>query len=594
MENNNEILNKATDCIQAEDYILAKDLLQKVIEADNDNIEAYKNLGLCEINLDNPPEAIHAFEHVLKIDENDALSIFYLATCKARVGEKEEAIKLLKRVIELRPDYGEAYKSIAMLYIEYQQPIKAIETIKSAIDNESIEKDYSYFYIIATAYMLQKDHKNASIYLEQALKYNPEHVAIMNSLAVCYMNSNQTDKVLPVLNKAYELDENNSLTIYNLGVYYQTLENYKKALEYFQKSYNLEPTITMLSSLANCAMNSGEFSLAATLYRNLVMAYPNNTNYRVAYIEALEISQDYKEALENVNLLLALDEKSIPLIKKKGTLLRKLKRNEESIATFNVLLNRGKIDVEIYYNLAFNYIELSDFDNGCEMLKKCITLEPNNPYAHKDLGVLYLKMNCYEWAVDEIEKSIELEDNVAEFHYSLGVAYMMLSKINEAKNCLLKATEIEPNNPDSLAYLGYIYLLEKENEKAQDVLQKALKIDPDNFLAKSHIAKYYFSQKKYDVAKEFLLDIVNATKDDETMNMLAICYIETNDYNSAMGILYKLSVKYPNNHIVLTNLAKCEAECLKIKEAKEHLRQALLIYEDYEPALELLEKLKND
>jgi len=61
-----------------------------------------------------------------------------------------------------------------------------------------------------------------------------------------------------------------------------------------------------------------------------------------------------------------------------------------------------------------------------------------------------------------------------------------------------------------------------------------------------------------------------------------------------MGILYKLSVKYPNNHIVLTNLAKCEAECLKIKEAKEHLRQALLIYEDYEPALELLEKLKND
>ena len=589
MENNEEILNQATDYILAQDYILAKELLEKVINADSNNVEAYKNLGLCEINLDNPPEAIHAFEHVLDIDKNDALSIFYLATCKARVGEKEEAIKLLNKTIELRPDYGEAYKSLAMLYIEYQQIQNAIDTINKALNNEAIEKDYSYFYIIATAYMLNKDHKSASIYLEKALEYNPNHVGIMNSLAVCYMNSNQKEKVIPVLKKALEIEENNSMTFYNLGVYYQGKEDYKKALEYFQKSYNIEPTITMLASLANCAMHAKEYELATTLYRNLIMAYPNNTNYRLAYIETLEITQNYKEALENVSLLLALDEKNVELIKKKGTLLRKLKRNEESIATFEILLNRGKIDVELYYNLAFNYIELDDFDNAVTMLKKCITLEPNNPYAHKDLGVLYLKMNCYDWALDEIKQSIELEDNVAEFYYSLGVCYMMLSKVNEAKQSLLKAVELEPDNADCLAYLGYVYILERNNKEANSVLQKALKIDPDNFLAKSHLAKYYYLEKKFDVAKEFLLDIANTTKDDETMNMLANCYLEQEDYNSAMGILYKLSVKYPENHIILTNLAKCEIKSYKINEAKEHLRKALMIFSDYEPALELLE-----
>ena len=60
-----------------------------------------------------------------------------------------------------------------------------------------------------------------------------------------------------------------------------------------------------------------------------------------------------------------------------------------------------------------------------------------------------------------------------------------------------------------------------------------------------------------------------------------------------MGIFSKLAIKYPKNHILLTNLAVCEVKCEKIKEANEHLRQALLIFDDYSPALKLLEELNN-
>ena len=289
--------------------------------------------------------------------------------------------------------------------------------------------------------------------------------------------------------------------------------------------------------------------------------------------------------------MITLDEKNIDLTKKKGTLLRKLGRYEESIETFTILLNRGKIDVEVYYNLAFNYIEMNDFDNAKEMFKKCITLEPQNPYAHKDLGVLYLKMNCYDWAVDEMQEAIKLENDVSEFHYSLGVAYMMLSRITEAKGAFLNAIKYDSNNADALAYLGYIYLFEKDKNQALETLQKALKIDSNNFLAKTHIAKYYFQEKKYDIAIQFLLDITQTTKDDETLNMLAVCYMELKEYENAMGIFYKLALSYPDNHILLTNLAKCELKCDKKNEAQEHIRQALMIFDDYQEALDLLEEI---
>lgn len=591
--NINTFFFNALEHINKEDFQSAKDLLKKVINYDPNNYEGYKNLGLCEVNLGNEQEALMAFQKAYELNSQDATTIYYYACCLSK-NDKQKAAGLFQEVINLRSEYLDAYKSLAMMYIEMGQLDLAIEIASKAISNPDIESDYSIYYICATSYMLKKDYINAIEYLKNALKRSEQHLPIMNSLSTCYMNTKQYDKALEILNKAYEIDSDNSLTSYNLGICYQINSQYKEALNYFQKAYAIEPNITMLSSLGFCALKSGEISLAVSIYQNLVAAYPNNSEYRFSYVEALEEAGEYKQALENVDMLLELNEKNVDLIKKKGTYLRKLGQNQQSVNVFSTLLNRGKIDVEVYYNLAFNYVELNDFDNAKEMFKKCIILEPSNPYAHKDLGVLYLKMNCYDWAVDEMKEAISIEDGVSEFHYSLGVSYMMLNNVEEAKKELYKALEIEPDNVDALAYLGYAYLLDRNFDEALNILQKAIKIEPDNFLAKTHIAKLYFQMQKYETAREFLIDIVEKNQDDETMNMLAICYIKLEEYEKAMGILYKLAIKYPQNHILLTDLAKCEHFCNKDKESLEHLRQALMIYDDYDEALNLLEELKSD
>ncbi len=591
MENIELNLNTALDLISKEQFVEAKEILKNIIEKDNTNTEALKNLGLCEVNLDNPTEAIKAFEEVYKLNKDDTTSTFYLANCYSSTGQKEKAIEKFKEVLALRPDYIDVYKSLAMLYVEEGSIDKAIETILNGINNPNIEADYTMYYIIATSYMLKKDNKNAITYLTKAIELNQENLSLLNSLAVCYMNVQEFDKSKEILEIAYNQDPKNTLTLYNFGILYQTLKDFKTAMTYFQKSYEIEPTTTMLLTLAFCAYQAQEFPIAKMLYQNIIQAYPNNIEHRKTYVEILDNLKEYSEALENLNLILELDPKNPILLKKKGTFLRKLGLNEEAINVFGALVKRGKIDVEVYYNLAFCYVEMENFDNAKEMFKKCIILEPNNPYAHKDLGVLYLKMNCYDWAVDEIQKAIELEDDVAEFHYSLGVAYMMLSKIDEAKVALETSLKLDNKNPDALAYYGYILMLDNEYEKALAVLQMSLKIDAANFLAKTHIAKLYFKIQKYDIAKQFLLDIVSSTKDDETMNMLAVCYMQTGEIENAMGIFYKLVQKHPKNHILLTNLAHCEYKCDKKKEALEHIRQALMIFDDYQEALDLLEEI---
>ena len=93
--------------------------------------------------------------------------------------------------------------------------------------------------------------------------------------------------------------------------------------------------------------------------------------------------------------------------------------------------------------------------------------------------------------------------------------------------------------------------------------------------------------------KQFLQDIIEQVQDDETVNMLGICYLEEENYNEALGLFFKLIKSYPDNHILLTNLAKCEYKCNKKEEALEHIRRALMIFDDYKEALELLEEINN-
>lgn len=592
MENIEKQLNKAFELINNENFIEAKAELEKIIQEDDENFEAYKNLGLCEVNLDNPIDAIKAFKKALLINPDDAVCYFYLASCFNIAGDKEFAIDNFKKVLKLRPNYLDAYKSLAMIYIEFTQFDNAVELLNEAIENDEIEADYSIYYMLSTAYMLKKDSINSIKNLEIAYSMNKENIQLANSLVVCYTNLNNLEKAKEILDEIYKIDENNTVTCYNFATYYQAIGDFKNALEFLQKCYEMEPSVTMLSSLANCAFRAGEIDLALTLYQNLVSAYPNNDECRLSYIEVLEIKEDFKEALKNIEILLSVDSKNIEYVKKKGAYLRKLGKYEKSLEIFSTLLKRGKIDVEVYYNLAFNYVELNDLDNAKEMFKKCIILEPNNPYAHKDLGVLYMKMNFYDWAVDEIKTAIELEEDVTEFHYSLGVCYMMLSNFEEAKKSFDNALKYDENDADTLAYYGYVYLIEKDYDKSYKMLKKALKANPNCFLAKVHIAKYYFAKEQYDIAKEFLLDIVNTAKDDETMNMLGVCYLKTNEFENASGIFSKLMPNYSNNHILLTNLARCEKETGRIDEAKEHLRQALMIFDDYKEALELLEEIK--
>ena len=455
------------------------------------------------------------------------------------------------------------------------------------------QDDYLFYYLIATAYIALNEHKKAIEPLKKAIELHPEHLQLQNNLANCYIALNKLDDAELVLKGARALDKDFAMTNYNLGVLYQIKGDYKEAFDYFNKAYKKEPSVSLMATLAYCAWRAGIYELAISLYRSLIAIYPDKANFQNNLLMLLMEIRNYNEALKTVRELLKLNPNGVDLLKKEAALLRLTGSNEAAVEILDSLVKRGKVDVEIYYNLALCCVNLQNYEDAKDAFLKCIALEPHNPFVHKDLGLLYLKMNMTDWALDELRQALELEGSEPDITFAYAVLMNKTNNFEEADKYYEKSVALDKTNADYLAHWGENLIAQAKFDKGLEKLQEALKINPKNYIALYNMAKVYFSLKKYKIAKEVLEDILNITKDDaQVLNMLGISYLKLKDFKAACGIFEKLKKDFPKNHILLCNLARCYLGLNEVQKAKEAAQEALLIFSDYDEALKILKEVE--
>ncbi len=136
-----------------------------------------------------------------------------VADYKKNKGEKEEVWKkdlkeaedFLKKAIELKPRYAEAYSMQAEIYIREGRTQEAIEKLK------------------------------------EAESFAPFDAKLAFQLGVIYYNNKRFIEAKSEFEKAVELDGNYSNALYSLGLVYDRLGDKQKAIEQFEKVARLNP-----------------------------------------------------------------------------------------------------------------------------------------------------------------------------------------------------------------------------------------------------------------------------------------------------------------------------------------------------------------
>ena len=555
-----------------------------------DNVELIKLAGLAEVNTEDWPKAKSHFETVVKFNPDDATSWFYLANCYNNLGDLISAKNAYIKVIDLRKEYVEAYKSLCVVLLKLNMTQEAINYAAQAL--VYAPNDYIFDFVIGTSYMKEKDFEKSIEPLERALQKDSQNISVYNSLGTAYMAMQRTDDAINCYNKALELYPDSSMAYYNLGSAYQIQQNHDKACEYLQKAVELdEDDESFKVALAMSYVKTKQYAKAVDIYKKLIIQHPEKDNYKYNLITCYEAMGEVQTAISMLESIVYLNPKFVMPAQKLANLYIKTNQLSRAKDVYDKVLLKNNPTAETLHQYAVLSSSLSDTDTAERILKKVIKMNPDIAKAHKDLAVIYLNKRLFDYADIEFKTAMKLLPNDFEIIFEYGNFLYSISKNVEAERYYQEALDIEPENILALTFMALNKLVLNQLDDSKEYIMKALKINHHHEYILFCAGRIMYARGEYEDAKRYLIKAVEQNPDVETQNTLALTYYELGEYQSAINIFNNLLSKFPQNVSVLMSLAKCYEKIEDNDRALEYLDKLVDIFPEDEEAHEMIRKL---
>lgn len=266
---------KAAAALEAGDYAEAADSFTAITQSEEMLAEAYRGLGIAELNQGNYAEASIAFSKSLLYLETDNKEFekdvkSYLAISRTKRMEYEEAIKIYD---ELLQEYKEAeyYYLRGKCYIQMQNYDMAKQDFDEAAKRST---DSNLFINIYEIYNDLQMNADGSAYLEQGLTLVDADDHYSRGLIYYYLQeySNAKEALISAVNKNHS-DEAMLL----LGKVYLAMEDIASARAMYQEYVDdSDVAAEAYNGLALCDIEQGNYDNAlANIQKGLALADEN-------------------------------------------------------------------------------------------------------------------------------------------------------------------------------------------------------------------------------------------------------------------------------------------------------------------------------
>ena len=295
-------------------------------------------------------------------------------------------------------------------------------------------------------------------------------------------------------------------------------------------------------------MNTGKIDKAIDLFENLTNKYPKTA--RAFHLKAFAYSQDnnFKKALESIEHAKNISPDNLDINLDYANILSSVGKKKEALTILKSIESKYKQDSRIYYNLGCLNIDLENYKESIEYLKRTLELDPKNKQASFNIGVSLFNTNQNEKSI-KVFQAYQKEFGISfEAERYISLSYYSMNKLEESEKSLQILCNLKSD--DSSVWYDRAIVLENMNKNIDAIhcYLKTLALSPDFNDAFMRMASVYQKEGKLDE----LIEVYETTEVNEDnkhihFSFLAQAYLLDEKASKAIEYINKAISSYPKN-----------------------------------------------
>ena len=459
--------------------------------------ETYLLLGWVYQKVGNVPQAVIAYQQLLRFDSASVAGHFRLGELFIEQEKYAEATRHLKRVVELVPTTRRALRLLATIAEKTGDSNRALSHLEhlAALDG----KNASLYIDIGRIHRGAGRPDRAIIALRRALELNEESINGRVELASLLLEEGAPDEALTIVQKGLEAEPQHVELRLLEGWARQRMGGYEGALTAFVTASRSAPDdFRPHLALGKVYTLKGDFDLAEDeLKRALGLTSRDKDVYRA--LSSLYLKSGHSEKAEHILMeMTEVFHQSPEAWRLLGELRESIKKLDEAIDAFTKAIELAPADASLFcararvhvkrgaydeavagfqrareldpdceearaetelirghknYREALNALEHAenmrekgDFDGARKHYEKILSLVPNNARWLDEHARLSIVCGDNKGAIESLERLLTLEHDLGQTALRLGNLYSALNHFEEAWRHYEKCVVAEPFN----------------------------------------------------------------------------------------------------------------------------------------------------
>ena len=548
----------------------------------------YYLLGYAYYKQNDYENAISTFNKI--IDGDNAVSqnaYYHLAECYLKMEDKQAALNAFRNAAHMsyKPDIQEdAWLNYAKLSYEIGNPYKSVpEVLQEYValyPNSSHTKEINE--LIISAYITSKDYKGALGYLEN--KTSAKERTLFQKVAFFrgaeLFTEGNYDLAVESFDRSLEIPLDaliRARTFFWKGESQFRMNNFTPALSDFKKfqssqeAPNTEEYKAINYHIGYAYFKQKEYEMAATAFKRFLQTNPddearvNDTHLRIG--DGYFISRNYANAISYYRRAVDMGGPASDYAQFQIAISHGLTGNEsQKIQTLNSFLNgysRSTYRDDAFYVLGNSYMKRGENDLAISNYDAIIDNHRRSPLVSKSLlkkGLIYYNTDRNDQAITTYKTVVTRFPNSAEAKQAvkdIRQIYVDLNRVDEYANWVkdvdfVNVTDADLDN-DMYEAAERQYLM-NNHEKSISGFKKYVQSFPRGLhavQANFYLAQSLYAQNRFDESVRhyrFVIDEPQTEFSEEALSRLALVYLKSDQWNSAIPVLERLESEANSQH----------------------------------------------